>query len=309
MEPILGKAPGPAVSGLAPAAGDLIKDSDTRHFVADVIEMSKHVPVIVDFWAPWCGPCKQLTPVLEKAVRQAQGKVRLVKINIDENQQLAQQLRVQSIPAVFAFVAGRPADGFMGALPESQIMQFVGRLTGGGMAAEIEAILAEAKAAMDAGDTETAAQIYAEVLQADREHAGAIAGLARCQIAAGDLDNAKMTLALVPPAKANDAEVLSAKAALELALNPVDLSEIGGLEAALARDAADHQSRLDLAMALNGAGRREEALEHLLAIVRKQRDWNDHAARKQLVTFFEAWGPKEELTLQGRRKLSSILFS
>ena len=309
MEPILGKAPGPAVSGLAPAAGDLIKDSDTRHFVADVIEMSKHVPVIVDFWAPWCGPCKQLTPVLEKAVRQAQGKVRLVKINIDENQQLAQQLRVQSIPAVFAFVAGRPADGFMGALPESQIMQFVGRLTGGGMAAEIEAILAEAKAALDAGDTETAAQIYAEVLQADREHAGAIAGLARCQIAAGDLDNAKMTLALVPPAKANDAEVLSAKAALELALNPVDLSEIGGLEAALARDAADHQSRLDLAMALNGAGRREEALEHLLAIVRKQRDWNDHAARKQLVTFFEAWGPKEELTLQGRRKLSSILFS
>ena len=309
MEPILGKAPGPAVSGLAPAAGDLIKDSDTRHFVADVIEMSKHVPVIVDFWAPWCGPCKQLTPVLEKAVRQAQGKVRLVKINIDENQQLAQQLRVQSIPAVFAFVAGRPADGFMGALPESQIQQFVGRLTGGGMAAEIEAILAEAKAALDAGDTETAAQIYAEVLQADREHAGAIAGLARCQIAAGDLDNAKMTLALVPPAKANDAEVLSAKAALELALNPVDLSEIGGLEAALARDAADHQSRLDLAMALNGAGRREEALEHLLAIVRKQRDWNDHAARKQLVTFFEAWGPKEELTLQGRRKLSSILFS
>ena len=309
MEPILGKAPGPAVSGLAPAAGDLIKDSDTRHFVADVIEMSKHVPVIVDFWAPWCGPCKQLTPVLEKAVRQAQGKVRLVKINIDENQQLAQQLRVQSIPAVFAFVAGRPADGFMGALPESQIMQFVGRLTGSGQAAEIEAILAEAKAAMDAGDTETAAQIYAEVLQADREHAGAIAGLARCQIAAGDLDNAKMTLALVPPAKANDAEVLSAKAALELALNPVDLSEIGGLEAALARDAADHQSRLDLAMALNGAGRREEALEHLLTIVRKQRDWNDHAARKQLVTFFEAWGPKEELTLQGRRKLSSILFS
>ena len=309
MEPILGKAPGPAVSGLAPAAGDLIKDSDTRHFVADVIEMSKHVPVIVDFWAPWCGPCKQLTPVLEKAVRQAQGKVRLVKINIDENQQLAQQLRVQSIPAVFAFVAGRPADGFMGALPESQIQQFVGRLTGGGMAAEIEAILAEAKAALDAGDTETAAQIYAEVLQADREHAGAIAGLARCQIAAGDLDNAKMTLALGPPAKANDAEVLSAKAALELALNPVDLSEIGGLEAALARDAADHQSRLDLAMALNGAGRREEALEHLLAIVRKQRDWNDHAARKQLVTFFEAWGPKEELTLQGRRKLSSILFS
>ena len=309
MEPILGKAPGPAVSGLAPAAGDLIKDSDTRHFVADVIEMSKHVPVIVDFWAPWCGPCKQLTPVLEKAVRQAQGKVRLVKINIDENQQLAQQLRVQSIPAVFAFVAGRPADGFMGALPESQIMQFVGRLTGSGQAAEIEAILAEAKAAMDAGDTETAAQIYAEVLQADREHAGAIAGLARCQIAAGDLDNAKMTLALVPPAKANDAEVLSAKAALELALNTVDLSEIGGLEAALARDAADHQSRLDLAMALNGAGRREEALEHLLTIVRKQRDWNDHAARKQLVTFFEAWGPKEELTLQGRRKLSSILFS
>ena len=294
----------------APRAAELVKDSDTKRFVADVIEASRKQPVIVDFWAPWCGPCKQLGPALEKVVRQANGKVRMVKINVDENQQLAAQMRVQSIPAVFAFVNGQPVDGFMGALPESQLKQFVDRLGGqGGMAEEIEAAVAEARLMMEQGDLQTAAQIFASVLQADREHAGALAGLARCQIAAGDLENARATLALVPPAKASDPDVLSATAALDLALNPVDLSEAATLRAAIDRNPDDFQARLDLAVLLNGAGERAEATEQLLYVIRKKRDWNEEAARKQLVKFFEAWGPKDEFTLAGRRKLSSLLFS
>jgi putative thioredoxin len=293
-----------------PPAGVLIKDSDTRTFMADVVEMSRKVPVIVDFWAPWCGPCKQLGPMLEKLVKQANGKVRLVKVNVDENQQLAGQMRVQSIPAVFAFVDGQPVDGFMGALPESQIKQFIDRLgTQGGMAEEIEAAVTAGREALARNDLAEAAQIFAQVLGVDREHAGAIAGLARCQIASGDLEQAKATLALVPPAKANDPEVVSAKAALELAQTPVDHGEIANLTRAIEANGDDHQARLDLAVALNAAGKKQEALDHLLHIVRRKRDWNEEAARKQLVKFFEAWGPKDEFTLQGRRKLSSILFS
>jgi len=296
--------------GTGNAAGDLVKDSNTQGFVRDVIEASRNVPVIVDFWAPWCGPCKQLGPALEKVVRQANGKVRMVKINVDENQQLAAQMRIQSIPAVYAFVNGQPVDGFMGALPEGQIKQFVDRLGGqGGMAEEIEAAVAEGRAAFELQDYQTAAQIFAQVLQVDREHAGAIAGLARCQIAVGDLENAQATLALVPPAKANDPEVLSVAAALELALNPVDVSEIGTLKAQIEKNPDDFQARLDLAVLLNGAGQREEATDQLIYVIRKMRSWNDEAARKQLVKFFEAWGPKDEFTLAGRRKLSSILFS
>jgi putative thioredoxin len=292
------------------AAGDLVKDSNTQGFVRDVIEASRQVPVIVDFWAPWCGPCKQLGPALEKAVRQANGKVRMVKINVDENQQLAAQMRIQSIPAVYAFVNGQPVDGFMGALPDSQIKQFVDRLGGqGGVAEEIEAAVAEGRAALDLQDYQTAAQIFAQVLQLDREHAGAIAGLARCQIAVGDLENAEASLALVPPAKANDPEVLSARAALDMALNPVDVSEIGTLKAQIEKNPDDFQARLDLAVLLNGAGQREEATDQLIYVIRKMRSWNEEAARKQLVKFFEAWGPKDEFTLAGRRKLSSVLFS
>ena len=302
-----GQTPG---TGAGNGAGDLVKDSNTQGFVRDVIEASRHVPVIVDFWAPWCGPCKQLGPALEKVVRQANGKVRMVKINVDENQQLAAQMRIQSIPAVYAFVNGQPVDGFMGALPEGQIKQFVDRLGGqGGMAEEIEAAVAEGRAAFEQQDYQTAAQIFAQVLQVDREHAGAIAGLARCQIAVGDLENAQATLALVPPAKANDPEVLSAAAALELALNPVDVSEIGTLKAQIEKNPDDFQARLDLAVLLNGAGQREEATDQLIYVIRKMRSWNDEAARKQLVKFFEAWGPKDEFTLAGRRKLSSVLFS
>jgi putative thioredoxin len=208
--------------------------------VTDVVEASRQQPVIVDFWAPWCGPCKQLGPALEKVVREAGGKVKLVKINVDENQQLAAQMRVQSIPAVFAFVDGQPVDGFMGALPESQLKQFIGRLSGkGGMAEEIEAALTAARQALAQKEYQAAAQIFAQVAQADREHAGALAGLARCQIAAGDLDNAKATLALVPPAKANDPDVLGAKAALVLALNPVDRSALADLKRQVEKDPDD----------------------------------------------------------------------
>jgi len=299
---------GQAKGGGAPA--DLIKDSDTKNFVQDVIEPSRKQPVIVDFWAPWCGPCKQLGPMLEKVVKQANGKVRMVKINVDENQQLAGQLRIQSIPAVFAFVNGQPVDGFMGALPESQLKQFVDRLGGqGSMAEEIEAAVADARQALEQKDYQSAAQIFASVLQADREHAGAIAGLARCQIAVGDLDNAQSTLALVPPSKANDPDVLSVKAVLDLELNPVDLSETETLKAAIAQNPDDFQARLDLAILLNGAGQRADATDQLIHVIRKKRDWNEEAARKQLVKFFEAWGPKDEFTIQGRRKLSSVLFS
>ncbi|HUR43446.1 MAG TPA: thioredoxin [Aestuariivirga sp.] len=302
-------SPAPAATPVATPA-DLIKDSDTKRFVADVIEASKKVPVIVDFWAPWCGPCKQLGPALEKVVKQANGKVKLVKINVDENQQLAGQMRVQSIPAVFAFVNGQPVDGFMGALPESQLKQFIDRLGGqGGLAEEIEAMMTAGREALAQKDYQSAAQIFGQVIEADREHAGALAGLAKSQLETGELDGAQATLALVPPAKANDPEVLSAKAALELARNPVDLSEAARLQTEVGRNPDNFQARFDLANLLNGAGQKAEALDHLLHIIRKEREWNESGARKQLVKFFDAWGPKDELTLQGRRKLSSILFS
>jgi putative thioredoxin len=298
------------IGAAKPLPADLIKDSDTRRFMQDVIEESRQQPVIVDFWAPWCGPCKQLGPNLEKVVKAANGKVKLVKVNVDENQQLAAQMRVQSIPAVFAFVDGQPIDGFMGALPESQLKQFVDRLgSKGGLAEELDAAMTAGRSAQAAKDYQTAAQIFAQVLQVDREHAGALAGLARCQIETGATDNAKATLALVPPAKLSDPEVLSARAALELALNPVDLSGALALADAIARNPEDLQARFDLAGLQNASGQRAEALDNLLYVVRKKRDWNDEAARKQLVKLFEAWGPKDELTLQGRRRLSSILFS
>jgi putative thioredoxin len=306
---IIGGA-GQGNGGLPPAAQDLIKDSDTPRFMADVIEASRKVPVLVDFWAPWCGPCKQLTPLLEKVVKQANGKVRLVKINVDENQQLAAQMRIQSIPAVFAFVDGQPVDGFMGALPESGIKQFVDRLgSQGNLAEQIEAAVAAGREALEQKQFAEAAEIFAQVLQADRENVGALAGLARCQLELKEFDKAQATLALVPPAKISTPEILSVKAALELALNPVDTSEIGKLSQAVEANPNDHQARFDLAIALNAAGRREEALDALLAIMRRDRQWNDDGARKQLVKFFEAWGPKDEFTLMGRRRLSSILFS
>jgi putative thioredoxin len=251
-----------------------------------------------------------LTPLLEKVVKQANGKVRLVKINVDENQQLAAQMRIQSIPAVFAFVDGQPVDGFMGALPESNIKQFIDRLgSQGNLAEQIEAAVAAGRTALAEKNYPETAEIFGQVLEADPGNVGALAGLARCQIETKELEKAKATLALVAPAKASDPEVLSVKAALDLALNPVDTSEIGKLTAAVEANSADHQARFDLAIALNAAGRREEALDALLAIMRKDRQWNDDGARKQLVKFFEAWGPKDEFTLLGRRRLSSLLFA
>ena len=262
------------------------------------------------FWAPWCGPCKQLTPLLESTVKAANGAVRLVKINVDENQEIAAQMRIQSIPAVFAFKDGQPVDGFMGALPESQIRSFIEKLTDGPIGdQEVPPLLEAAHSAFSAGEVAAAAQGFAQVLQRDRENTAAIAGLAKCQIAEGDIDGATATLALTPPLKEDEQDIVSARAALELAATPTDEGELGRLSAAVDTDPGDHQSRLELAVALNAAGEREQALDHLLRIIKTERLWNDEAARKQLLQFFEAWGMTDELTVTGRRKLSTILFS
>ena len=297
-----------SVSGATSA--ELIKDTDAKGFMADVIEASKKVPVLVDFWAPWCGPCKQLTPLLEKVVKQAAGKVRLVKINVDENQQIAAQMRVQSIPAVFAFVDGQPIDGFMGALPEGQIKQFIDKLGNkGSLAEEIAAALKAAEEAMQRKEFAEAQNILGQILGVDPNHVVALANFAKCQIELGDLEGASATLATVSIDKAANPNVVSAAAALELALHPVDTSVLDQLQKNVTAAPDDFQKRLDLALALNGAGLRSEATDQLLYVIRKKRDWNEDAARKQLVQFFEAWGPKDEATLQGRRKLSAILFS
>jgi putative thioredoxin len=287
-----------------------IRDATDASFAADVMEASKQQPVLVDFWAPWCGPCKQLTPTLEKIVTENAGKVKLVKVNIDENPQFAGQLRVQSIPAVFAFVDGRPVDGFMGALPESQIRQFVSRLGKmGGLAEQIAQALTMARTSYEQKDYEATIEIASQVLGADQGQAEAYTLKARAEMDLGQLDAAQATLAAVPAEKQKDPLVISALAALDLLLNPVDTSGISILEQKLAENPLDHAARVELAVLLNGANRREEAIEQLIHVIRKDRSWNDDAARKQLVQFFEAWGPKDEMTLLGRRKLSSVLFS
>ncbi len=294
-------------------AGDLIKETTTQTFVADVIEASRKVPVIVDFWAPWCGPCKQLTPVLEKVVKAARGAVRLVKMNIDDHPEVAGQLGVQSIPAVFAFKNGQPIDGFMGALPESQVKAFIQRLVGpgagGGADADEMPGLEEAKAAFDAGDVGGAAARFAAILQADPENVDAVGGLAKCYIAAGDFGRAEQTLALVSPAKQTAEAYLSAKAALELAKKAGPKPDIAGLEQAVSANPGDWDARFKLAIALNAKGKRQQAMDQLFEIVRKDRAWNDDGARKQLVEFFEAWGAKDPLTQAGRQRLSSLLFA
>ena len=287
---------------------DLIKNTTTKDFLRDVIEASREVPVLVDFWAPWCGPCRQLTPILEKAVRAAKGAVRLVKLNIDEQPQIPGQMGVQSIPAVFAFQDGRPVDGFMGALPESRVNDFIARLIGdsaGDTAADLEA----AEAALSAGDVNSAAQLFGEVLQKDLENAQALAGLAKCYIKTGDLARAEQTLALVPPAKVDSSPVASARAALELARKTPAAGDIEALRAKLAADPKDPQARFDLALALNAKGDRSGALDELLAVVAKNRSWNDDAARKQLLQLFDAWGPADPSTIAGRQRLSSLLFA
>jgi putative thioredoxin len=288
---------------------DLVKDTTTATFRQDVLAESMQQPVLVDFWAPWCGPCKQLTPVLEKVVRAAGGKVKLVKMNIDEHPQIAGQLGVQSIPAVFAFQRGQPVDGFMGALPESQLKGFIERLVGPLGPGAAEEILAEADELAEAGDMAGAAELYAAVLSQDPENAPALAALVKLHVELGDLDGAKRFLAMAPAAKANDPAIAGARAAIELAEQAGSLGDAADLQRRVEADPLDHQARFDLAVALNAQGRREEAANHLLEIVRRDRNWNDDGARKQLVQFFEAWGPMDEMTLAGRRKLSSILFA
>ncbi len=295
----------------APAApADLIKDTTTALFAKDVLEASRDVPVLVDFWAPWCGPCKQLTPVIEKVVRSAKGKIRLVKMNIDEHPSVAGQLGVQSIPAVFAFKNGRPVDGFMGALPEGQVKAFIDRLLGGeGPGADLAGMLKVAAEALEQNDTQTAAEIYAAILAEDKENPDAIAGLAKCYLKAGDLERAENTLAMAPPAKQNHAAIAGVRATLDLARKAPATGETAKLEAAIAADPNDHQARFDLALAFNAQGRKEEAVEQLLTLMRRSRTWNEDGARKQLVQLFEAWGPKDEMTLAGRKQLSILLFS
>jgi putative thioredoxin len=287
----------------------LIKETTTQGFMKDVIEESKRQPVLIDFWAPWCGPCKQLTPILEKVVKAAKGKVKLVKMNIDDHPAIPGQMGIQSIPAVIAFVNGQPADGFMGALPEGQINAFIERVTKGQAGGETKDLLAEADAALAAGDTEGAAAVYSEILAEDKANVAALAGLARAYVAANQIEKAKQILTQVPEAKRNDAAVAAARAALEVAEQASAVGPIGELEQKVAANPLDHQARFDLAVALNAAGKRLEAVDQLMEIVKRDRKWNDDGARKQLVQFFEAWGPTDEATVAGRRKLSSVLFS
>jgi len=306
------RSPGPAALETATAApvagGELIKESSTAQFMVDVVDASRGVPVIVDFWAPWCGPCKQLTPLLEKLVRGAAGMVRLVKINIDENQELAAQMRIQSIPAVYAFKGGQPVDGFMGALPESQLKAFIEKLTGGAKS-PVDAALEQAKEALGAGDTMTAGAIFAKVQGQDPANAEAIAGLIRVAVAEGDVGRATEMIDALPPEITAKPEVAAAVSALELSRQGQDSGDVTELQAKLDANEGDHQARFDLAMALYGQGRNEEAVDQLLELFRRGAKWNDEAARTQLVKIFDALGPTDPLTVSGRRRLSSLLFS
>jgi putative thioredoxin len=290
-------------------AGEFVKDGSDAGFMADVIEASKTTPVIVDFWAPWCGPCRQLGPAIEKAVAAAKGAVKLVKIDIDKNPVYAGQLRVQSIPAVFAFSGGQPVDGFMGAIPPSEVQAFVDRLAGqggAGAAGEIDALLAMAKESLDLGDAGGAAQAYAQVLQADPGNLKAIGGLARTYLNGGDAEHAAEIASLAPP-EAKDPDLDSVRAALALAEEAP--TETTAFEKRLAADADDHEARFEVSRALAAQGRWDVAADHLLTIIERDRTWNDEAARKQLLVIFEAAGPGADVTRSGRRRLSSILFS
>jgi putative thioredoxin len=298
----------PLIGGAAAAP---VKDVTTANFMAEVVDGSFDAPVIVDFWAPWCGPCKQLGPILEKTVRATNGAVRMVKLNIDENPEIAQQMRIQSIPAVYAFKDGRPVDGFVGAVPESQVKQFVQRLGGGkGGPSPVEEALAMAKEALQTGDHASAGTLYSQILQREPDNVEAVAGLARATTARGEFAKARQLLDRVPKENAGHADVAAARAALDLAEQAQKaMGSAGKFRARLARDPDDHDARFELATALFGSGDREAAIDELLSLFRRDREWNEQAARKQLVKFFEAMGPTDPLTLSGRRRLSSIMFS
>ena len=289
-----------------------IKDSDTQNFVADVIEASKEVPVVVDFWAPWCGPCKELGPQIERAVTARSGKVKLVKINVDENQEIAAQFQIQSIPAVYAFNQGRPVDGFAGAIPESQIQAFIDRIAGEAGPSPIDTAVEQATTLMAAGDHLQASAIFGQVLEHDPTNAPAISGAIRCQVASGDLAGARARFDTIDPSLTDSAAIAGAKAALELAEETVDKGDaatLATLRNQLADNPNDHQVRYDFACALWGNGEREPAIDELLEIVRQDRAWNEEAARKQLVKYFDAIGHSAPLTLEARGRLSSLLFA
>jgi putative thioredoxin len=290
------------------AQDGLIKDTTTAGFRQDVIAESAKQPVLVDFWAPWCGPCKQLTPVIEKAVKAAGGKVKLVKMNIDEHPQIPGQLGIQSIPAVIAFTKGQPVDGFMGALPESQVKGFIERLVGPVGPSAAEDMLAEAADLAAQGDAAGAAELYAAILAQEPDNVGAIAALAKLHLDLGDLEGAKRFLTMAPKGKENDPAIAGARAAIELAEQAASLGDVGELQRRVDAEPGDHQARFDLAVALNARNKREEAVDALLEIVRRDRTWNEDGARKQLVQFFEAWGPMDPATIAGRKRLSSVLF-
>ncbi|HVZ14778.1 MAG TPA: thioredoxin [Bauldia sp.] len=302
----------------APAApqakgADLIKDTTTQAFAKDVLEESRRQPVLVDFWAPWCGPCRTLSPIIEKAVKAANGAVRLVKMNIDDHPAIAGQLGIQSIPAVIAFHNGQPVDGFVGALPESQVKAFIDRVAGPAGPSDVELLVEEGNRLLAAKDAAGAAEHFAAALAADPASVQAIAGLASAHLATGDFEGARKTIETVPAAAANDPAIAAVRARVDVASETAKLTASLGdpskLADRIAANPADFDARFDLAMIENGRGNRQAAADQLLEIVRKNRSWADEKARKQLVQFFEAWGPMDEATLSARRRLSSMLFS
>ena len=300
--------------GVAPAARpapgpDLIKDTTTQAFTKDVLEESRRQPVLVDFWAPWCGPCKTLSPIIEKAVRDAKGSVRLVKMNIDDHPAVAGQLGIQSIPAVIAFHNGQPVDGFVGAVPESQVKAFIERVAGPSGADDAAALVEEGNRRLAAKDLAGAADRFAAALAVDAQSIPALVGLASCHLAAGNIEAARQTLVAIPESASADPAVAAIRARIELAGQTAALGDASLLEARIAADPKDYQARFDLALIENAGGNRQAATDRLLEIVARSRSWNEEKARKQLVTFFEAWGPTDEATLSGRRRLSSLLFS